>query len=127
VILLVSVMQRLACSLSRAADKFTAEGIEVDAVSVDDREKTKALVESTSSVPRSPTAPMRERFPQSPASSSIRMPSTSRRLGFVINPVRIVTAVYSAVWVWSATSNLRQSTGKHRHISREVDEWRNRL
>jgi peroxiredoxin len=41
----VSVLQRPACSFSRAADKFAAEGIKVVAVSVDDREKTEALVE----------------------------------------------------------------------------------
>jgi peroxiredoxin len=41
----VSVLQRPACSFSRAADKFVAEGIKVVAVSVDDREKTEALVE----------------------------------------------------------------------------------
>ncbi|WP_074121068.1 hypothetical protein [Bradyrhizobium sp. AS23.2] len=40
---------------------------------------------------------------------------------------RIVTAVCSAVWVWSATSNLRQSTEEQRQISGEVDEWRNRF
>ena len=114
-------------AFARAADKFGGEDIKIVSVSVDDREKTETLVESTSSVPRSPTAPMRERFPLSPAPSSIRMPSTSRRLASSSIRVRIVTAVYSAVWVWSATSNLRQSTGKHRHISREVDEWRNRL
>jgi peroxiredoxin len=41
----MSVLQRPACSFSRAADKFAAEGIKVDAVSVDDRKKTDALVE----------------------------------------------------------------------------------
>jgi peroxiredoxin len=41
----VSALRRLACSFSRAADKFAEEGIKVAAVSVDDREETEALVE----------------------------------------------------------------------------------
>jgi hypothetical protein len=36
-------------------------------------------------------------------------------------------SVYSAVWVWSATSNLRRSSEEQRQIKWEVNEWRNHL
>ena len=63
-------------AFARAADKFAGEGIKVVSVSIDDREK---IGKSTSSISRSLTAPTRERLPQSPAPSSMTIPSVSRQ------------------------------------------------
>lgn len=124
----MSVLQRLACRFSRAADKFAAEGIKVDAVSVDDREKTEALVEKYKL--NFKVAYGADARAVSAVTGAVVNddPAYLQATGFVLNPERrIVTAVYSADWVWSATSNLRQSTEEQRQISGEVDEWRNRL
>jgi peroxiredoxin len=83
-------------AFSRAADKFAAEGIKVVSVSVDDREKTEALVEKYKlGFPVAYGADAR-------AVSAVNGafvnddPVYLQATGFVLNPKgRIVTAVYS--------------------------------
>ena len=104
------------------------EGVKVDAVSVDDREKTEALVEKCKPSFKATYGADARAVSAVTGAVVNDDPVYLKVAGFLLKPeVRIVTAVYSAVWIWSATSNLWQSTGTHRHIGGEVDEWRNRL
>jgi peroxiredoxin len=73
-------------AFARAADEFAGEGIKVVSVSVDDREKSEALVEKHKLVSRSPTAPMHERFPQPLAPSSMPIPSVSGQPASSLTP-----------------------------------------
>jgi thiol-disulfide isomerase/thioredoxin len=79
-------------AFTRAADKFAGEGIKVVSVSIDDREK---IGKSTSSISRSLTAPTRERLPQSPAPSSMTIPSVSRQPASSVYSTRAIGRLMS--------------------------------
>jgi hypothetical protein len=125
---LASVLRRLACSSSRVPGKFAVEGIKVEAVSVDGRERTEALVEKCK-LSFKVTYGADTRAVSAVTGAVLNDdPVYLKAAGFLLKPeVQIVMVVHSAVWIWSATSNLWQSTAAHQQISGEVDEWRNRL
>jgi peroxiredoxin len=83
-------------AFARAADKFAGEGIKVVSVSVDDREKSEALVEKHKL--GFPVAYGADARAVSAATSAFvnEDPVCLQATGFVLNPEgRIVTAVYS--------------------------------
>jgi peroxiredoxin len=124
-------------AFARAADKFGGEDIKIFSVSVDDREKSEALVEKRKR--GFPVAYGADARAASAAGAFVNdAPVYLQATGFVLNPEGpIVTAVYSIgaigrlmpddVLGLVRTSYLRQRTEEQRQIGGEVDEWRSRL
>ena len=125
-------------AFARAADKFGGEDIKIVSVSVDDREKSEALVEKRKR--GFPVAYGADARAVSAATGAFvnDAPVYLQATGFVLNPEGpIVTAVYSIgaigrlmpdeVLGLVRTSYLRQRTEEQRQIGGEVDEWRSRL
>lgn len=99
-----------------------AGGTEIEAVSVDGRENTEALVEKLSfMVAYGSDAPvvfvLTGAWPM-----TIRLSPGNQLCSQSPGPDR--DSVYSTVWVWPATSSLRQISEEQRQIKGEVDEWR---
>ena len=125
-------------AFARAADKVGREDIKIVSVSVDDREKSEALVEKRKR--GFPVAYGADARGVSAATGAFvkDAPVYLRATGFVLDSEGpIVTAVYSIgaigrlmphdVLGLVRTSYLRQRTEEQRQIGREVDEWRSRL
>ena len=126
-------------AFARAADKFGGEDIKNVSVSVDDREKSEALVEKRKrgfSVAYGADA----RAVSAATGAFVNdAPVYLQATGFVLNPEGpIVTAVYSIgaigrlmpddVLGLVLTAYFRQRTeDQQRQIGGEVDEWRSRL
>jgi peroxiredoxin len=125
-------------AFARAADKFGGEDIKIVSVSVDDREKSKALFEKRKR--GFPVAYGADARAVSAATGAFvnDAPVYLQATGFVLNPEGpIVTAVYSIgaigrlmpddVLGLVRTSYLPQRIEEQRQIGGEVDEWRSRL
>lgn len=125
-------------AFARAAGKFGGEDIKIVSVSVDDREKSEALVEKRKR--GFPVAYGADARAVSAANGAFvnDAPVYLRATGFVLNPEGpIVPVVYSIdaigrlmlddVLGLFLTSYLRQRTEEQRQIGGEVDEWRSRL
>jgi peroxiredoxin len=126
-------------AFARAADKFGGEDIKIASVSVDDRQKSEALVEKRKR--GSPVAYGADARAVSAATGAFvnDAPVYLQATGFVLNPEGpIVTAVYSIgaigrlmpddVLGLVLTAYFRQRTeDQQRQIGGEVDEWRSRL
>jgi hypothetical protein len=121
-------------TFARAADKFGGEDIKIVSVSVDDQEKSEALVEKQARFP----GRLRRRCTSGSAATGAFVndaPVYPEATGFVLNPEGpIVTALYSIgaigrhdVLCLVRTSYLRQRAEEQRQIGGEVDGWHSRL
>jgi hypothetical protein len=88
---------------------------------VDGRENTEALVEKLSFMVAYGSAPVVS-VVTGASPMTIRLSPGNQLCSQSLGPDR--DSVYSAVWVWPATSSLRQTSEEQRQIKGEVDEWR---